>query len=131
MAVSDGQILMFIAVLVAAWYLLGSETCSGCVDECRAMGSSKAACQDKCAKKGVCSFASIKPLCKDCMADCSKNLGSTYDACKKACEAKDCEGSIASQVVVPSQPIAPPSPPKSMGMALRGAGPMDDDKSWY
>ncbi len=124
---------MFIAVLIAAWYLLGSETCSGCVDECRAEGYSKAACQDKCAKKGVCSFASIKPLCKDCMADCTKQLGSSYDACKKACEAKDCDGSIPDKIpVLPSpQPVGPPSPPKSMGMALRGAGAGDDDKSWY
>lgn len=51
---SDGQIVMFIVGVIALWYLLGRETCTGCVDECRVKGGNKVDCQNQCFKKGIC-----------------------------------------------------------------------------
>ena len=51
---SDGQIVMFIVGVIALWYLLGRETCTGCVDECRIKGGNKVDCQNQCFKKGIC-----------------------------------------------------------------------------
>ncbi len=85
-------VLMIVLGAALLWWLMGSETCEGCIYECRAVHGDKADCVGKCAAKGLdCPMdleqptMDVKSVCEECLERCSKSGTASGAQCVEEC----------------------------------------------
>ena len=126
----DTQMVLLIVLGAALlWWIIGKESCEGCMRECSLLGGDKSACHAKCSAKGLDCPLDLKTMCDECVSQCTKGGTESEAGCIQACKLAGPCKSI--KVAPPKVPVIPPHAPAHAPAPARAASPDLDEQSAY